>query len=268
LLVIISGPLWRTPAAARRLADGRGQHREPVRFLVFSASLRRCSLKTRLADLAAAAIESGGGTVDVAAMRDLDAPSYDQDVQRDEGFPPGAEEFRRRLEACQAFVVALPEYNASMPGALKNAIDWVSRYQPQLFNERHGLLMSASPSMIGGNRGLWALRVPFEHLGARLYPDMFSLARAHLAFTAEGRIADEQQQQQRFDVNIANFMDLVEASTLPVREAGLGGVPGRAPRTSAGPRRVTTGAAGVRARPVAAGARECAFGGVRQRPRW
>jgi chromate reductase, NAD(P)H dehydrogenase (quinone) len=50
--------------------------------------------------------------------------------RRDEGFPPGAEEFRRRLEAGQAFVVASLEYNASMPGALKNAIHWVSRYQP------------------------------------------------------------------------------------------------------------------------------------------
>ena len=65
--------------------------------------------------------------------------------------------------------------------------------------------------MVGGNRGLWALRVPFEHLGARLYPDMFSLAQAHRAFTSEGRIANDQL-QQRFDANIANFMDLVEAA--------------------------------------------------------
>ena len=151
--------------------------REPVRFLVFSASLREGSLNTRLAHLAAMTIEANGGAVDVAAMRDFDAPSYDADAQNDEGFPPGAEEFRRRLEACDAFVVASPEYNASMPGALKNAIDWVSRFRPQPFNERNGLLLSASPSMVGGNRGLWALRVPFEHLGARVYPDMFSLDR-------------------------------------------------------------------------------------------
>lgn len=189
-----------------------GRAREPVRILVFSASLRRGSLNSRLADLAAAAIEANGGEVDVAAMRDFDAPSYDHDVQEDEGFPPGAEEFRRRLEACHGFVVSSPEYNASMPGVLKNAIDWVSRFRPQPLNERYGLLMSASPSMGGGNRGLWALRVPFEHLGARLYPDMFSLAQAHLAFTAEGRIADEQL-QQRFDTNIVNFLDQVEAST-------------------------------------------------------
>jgi NAD(P)H-dependent FMN reductase len=186
--------------------------REPVRFLVFSASLRRGSLNSQLAELAATCISANGGQVDVAAMRDFDAPSYDQDVQHEQGFPPGAEELRRRLEACQGFVVAAPEYNASMPGALKNAIDWVSRFAPQPFNERHGLLLSASPSMIGGNRGLWALRVPLEHLGARVYPDMFSLAQAHRAFTAEGRLADEQL-QQRFDTNVINFLDQVEAST-------------------------------------------------------
>jgi chromate reductase, NAD(P)H dehydrogenase (quinone) len=191
------------------MADNR--RREPIRLLVFSASLRRESLNSRLARLAVVTIEANDGDVDLASMRDFDTPSYNADVQDSEGFPQGAEEFRRRLEASDAFVVAAPEYNASMPGVLKNSVDWVSRYSPQPFNERHGLLMSASPSMAGGNRGLWALRVPFEHLGARLYPDMFSLAQAHDAFDAEGRIAN-QQLQERFDANIVNFMDEVEAS--------------------------------------------------------
>jgi chromate reductase len=185
--------------------------REPVRYLVFPASLRKDSLNSQLAQLAAVAIEAGGGTVDLASMREFDVPSYDADVQNDAGFPSGAEELRHRLETTDAFVIASPEYNSSLPGALKNVIDWVSRYRPQPFNERHGLLVSASPSMVGGNRGLWALRVPFEHLGARIYPDMFSLAQAHRAFTSEGRIANEQL-QERFDMNIANFMDLVEAA--------------------------------------------------------
>jgi NAD(P)H-dependent FMN reductase len=189
-----------------------GGSREPVRFLVFSASLRAGSLNRRLAALAAGKIEAEGGEVDRARMEEFDCPSYNHDVQDGQGFPAGADEFRRRLEACEAFVISSPEYNASMPGLLKNAVDWVSRYQPQPFNERHGLLLSASPSMAGGNRGLWALRVPFEHLGARLYPDMFSLAQAHKAFDSEGRIANPQL-QERFDTNIVNFMDLVEAAT-------------------------------------------------------
>jgi chromate reductase, NAD(P)H dehydrogenase (quinone) len=73
-----------------------------------------------------------------------------------------------------AFGIASPEYNASMPGLLKNAIGWVSRFRPQPFNEHHVLLISASPSMVGENRSLWSLRIPLEHLGARVYPDMFS----------------------------------------------------------------------------------------------
>jgi chromate reductase, NAD(P)H dehydrogenase (quinone) len=187
------------------------ESREPVNFLVFSASLRAHSLNTQLADLAAVTIEANGGTVDHAWMSQFDCPSYNFDVQHGEGFPQGADEFRRRLEACDAFVVSSPEYNASLPGSLNNAIDWVSRYQPQPFNELHGLLVSASPSMVGGNRGLWALRIPFEHLGARVYPDMFSLAQAHKAFDGEGRIANSQL-RERFETNIVNFMDLVEAS--------------------------------------------------------
>lgn len=184
---------------------------EPIRFLVFSASLREGSLNAQLARLAAKVIEQHNGMVNLATMADFDSPSYDQDTQVEEGFPAGAEAFRRQLEASDAFVIASPEYNASMPGVLKNAIDWVSRYHPQPFNERHGLLISASPSMVGGNRGLWALRVPLEHLGARVFPDMFSLAQAHKAFDAEGEITNEPL-RQRFEQNIQAFMDLVEAA--------------------------------------------------------
>ena len=99
-----------------------------------------------------------------------------------------------------------------MPGLLKNVVDWVSRFRPRPFHELHGLLLSASPSMVGGNRGLWALRIPFEHLGARIYPDMFSLAQAHRAFDDDGRIANEQL-RERFEATIAGFMEFVEAST-------------------------------------------------------
>ena len=187
------------------------QDREPVRFLVFSVSLRGGSLNGRLARLAATTIEAHGGMVEFGAMQDYDAPSYNLDVQDRDGFPAGADKLRECIQTNDAFVISSPEYNASMPGVLKNSIDWVSRFSPQPFNEKHGLLLSASPSMSGGNRGLWALRIPFEHLGARVYPDMFSLAQAHQAFDAEGRIANAQL-QERFEHTIVGFMDLVEAS--------------------------------------------------------
>ena len=153
-----------------------------VRFLVFSASLRRESLNSRLATLAARMVQAHGGEVDLAQMSEFDVASFNGDLEIDREPPTGAAEFRRRLEASDAF-----------------------------FNERHGLLMSASPSMVGGNRGLWSLRVPFEHLGARIYPDMFSLAQAHRGFTEDGQLADPDL-QTRLDATIASFMDLVEAS--------------------------------------------------------
>ena len=191
--------------------DGSRDGRQPVRVLVFAASLRGGSLNGRLATLASAVVEEQGGVADHAAMPDFDCPSYDGDVERTEGVPAGAQRLRERLVAADAFIIASPEYNASMPGHLKNAIDWVSRIRPQPFNGRQGLLVSASPSMAGGNRGLWSLRVPLEHLGGRIYPDMFSLAQAHQAFDEAGRIANGTL-QERFERTIGCFLDLVEAA--------------------------------------------------------
>lgn len=167
-------------------------------------------MNARLANLAAEAIERLGGQAELADMRTFDCPSFNQDLEGD-AIPPGAEELRRRILETDAFVIASPEYNGSMPGLLKNAIDWVSRYRPQPFNGRYALLMSASPSMAGGNRALWTLRMPLEHLGTTVFPDMFSLAAAHKAFTPEGAIADERL-AQRFEGNILGFMNLVEAA--------------------------------------------------------
>ena len=179
--------------------------------LVLSASLRSESFNTRLAKLAALVIEKNGGHVDFANMSEFDCPSFNQDLEVNNYHPKGAEAFRDRILANDAFVIASPEYNGSMPGFLKNVIDWVSRFRPQPFNERHGLIMSASPSMAGGNRGLWSLRVPFEHLGARVYPNMFSLAVAHESFDDKGNLKDEIL-AKRFEDNLVGFMNLVEAS--------------------------------------------------------
>src|SRR5687768_4561398 len=101
------------------------------------------------------------------------------------------------------FIIASPEYNASMPGTIKNLIDWTSRFRPQPFDGRHGLLLSASPSLAGGSRGLWSLRVPLEHLGARIFPDMFSLAMAHKAL--EGDEIADQLLRARFERNVQAF---------------------------------------------------------------
>lgn len=181
-----------------------------LKVLIFAASLRAESLNRRLAALAARVAEQYGATVDLASMRDFDVPLYDGDVETAQGIPFGAQELRRRLIESDAFIISSPEYNGSMPGVLKNLIDWTSRFRPQPFDSRHGLLLSASPSLAGGNRGLWALRIPFEHLGARIFPDMFSLAMAHKALAGD-EIADPAL-RGRFEKNLQAFLSLAEAA--------------------------------------------------------
>ncbi len=181
-----------------------------LKVLVFAASLRAESLNRKLATLAARVAEGHGAVVDLASMRDFDVPLYDGDVENARGIPRGAEELRRRLLASDAFIVSSPEYNGSMPGTIKNLIDWTSRFRPQPFDTRHGLLLSASPSLAGGNRGLWALRMPLEHLGSRIFPDMFSLSMAHKAF-AGNEIADPTL-RTRFEKNLQAFLSLAEAA--------------------------------------------------------
>ena len=182
----------------------------PLNVLIFGAARRQGSLNDRLAGLAQHVVQGRGARVDRGSMQAFDCPSYDGD-EESAGIPEPAKEFCRRLKAADAFMISSPEYNASMPGVLKNLIDWTSRIRPQPFNGKQCFLLSASPSMVGGNRGLWSLRIPLEHLGARVYPDMFSLAQAHEAFGEDGRLANDLL-QKRFDETIGCFLDLVEAA--------------------------------------------------------
>jgi NAD(P)H-dependent FMN reductase len=182
-----------------------------VKVLLFAASHRRESLNARLIGLIAPMLESRGAELDRAAMADFDCPFYDSDAEAANGIPDGAKRLRDRLSESDAFLIASPEYNASMPGVLKNLIDWVSRFRPQPFNGKQAFLLSASPSMAGGNRGLWSLRIPLEHLGARVYPDMFSLAQAHTAFNEDGTLTHATV-QKRLDGTLGCFLELVEAA--------------------------------------------------------
>ncbi|MER5731555.1 NAD(P)H-dependent oxidoreductase [Streptomyces sp. NPDC002138] len=183
-----------------------------MHVLVLAGSSRTKSVNSRLAALVAGIVERAGASADLAHIGDFPMPPYDGDAEAGEGPPAAAEALRDRLKAAQALVIASPEYNASVPGVLKNAVDWVSRLRPQPFKDKQTLLVSASPSMVGGNRGLWALRVPLEHLGARVYPDMFSLAMAHQAFGADGALEDAGL-GERLAATVDSFLALAEADT-------------------------------------------------------
>jgi chromate reductase len=178
-----------------------------VRLLAFAASLKRESLNRKLIHLAVELAREAQVEVDLADFREFDMPLYDADLQSSGGFPEGARELARRIQAVDGLMIASPEYNYSLPGTLKNAIDWVSRMKPMPLRGKHGVLLAASTSLVGGSRGLWALRVPLEGLGVMLLPDMFALAQAPQAFDERGKLKDPEL-QERLRKLVHGYLDM------------------------------------------------------------
>jgi len=161
-----------------------------MKILAFAASLRKGSLNRKLIRVVTDMLRELGGEVDLAEFAEFDMPLFDGDQQAAEGLPPGALELERRMRAAPAMVIASPEYNYSIAGPLKNAIDWVSRARPMPWRGRSIYLVSTSPGAIGGIRGLWQTRIPLEGCGALVFPDMFALAHGDRAFSPDGKLAD------------------------------------------------------------------------------
>jgi len=179
-----------------------------AKLLALAASLREASYNKRLLDLEIEFAEQQGAEIQRIDLNDYLLPPYNQEIQ-DQGFPPEADELKALFEQADGFILAQPEYNYGTPGHFKNLIDWLSRYRPQPFRGLHGFLSSASPSMVGGNRGLWDTVRPMLLLGVHVYPSLFSLARAHEAFREDGALEDESL-QKRLEDAIADYVDFVD----------------------------------------------------------
>ncbi len=177
------------------------------KLLAFAASLRRGSWNRKLIQLAADLARQAGAEVDLADFREFDMPLFDGDLQAASGIPAGAQELARRVGAVDGVMIASPEYNYSLPGTLKNAIDWVSRMRPMPLRGKSGFLLAASNGQIGGIRGLWQLRIPLEGLGVMLYPDMFALPWADKAFGPDGRLM-ESERQDRLAAMVKAYLEM------------------------------------------------------------
>jgi NAD(P)H-dependent FMN reductase len=157
-----------------------------MKLFALAGSLRAGSHNRALLGIAVAIAEKQGANVDRADLRDFDVPLYDGDVEAAAGIPEGVQRLAARIAEADGLLIASPEYNFGVAGVLKNAVDWLSRAKPMPLRGKRALLLSASPSLVGGNRGLWALRVSLEVLGVHVYPDMYSLAQAHEKIDATG----------------------------------------------------------------------------------
>ena len=101
-----------------------------------------------------------------------------------------------KIRNADALVVSTPEYNGSIPGILKNVIDWLSREKQVSLAGKPLLLLAASPGALGGVRSLWHTRQPFEVLGVHVFPGMMGLPNAYNAFDEKLHLKEEKAVQQ------------------------------------------------------------------------
>jgi len=102
-------------------------------------------------------------------------PLYNADLQETSGFPAPAEDFAAAIRAADGIIITSPEYNWTIPGGLKNALDWVSRMKEQPFKDKPVALQSASGGPLGGARMQYHLRMCMTYLGCFIFgtPEIF-----------------------------------------------------------------------------------------------
>ena len=159
-----------------------------LKVLAFCGSLRKGSFN-RMVLRACEQLLPEGMALEVFEIRDV--PLYDEDV-RQQGFPPRVQQMREKIRASDALLFVSPEYNYSIPGVLKNAIDWASRPPEQPFAGKPAAVMGVSPSFTGTARMQYHLRQVFVYLDVHLVnqPEVMIAAPEH-KFDKDGRLTDD-----------------------------------------------------------------------------
>lgn len=163
-----------------------------IRILGVSGSLRAASYNTALLR-AAQTVAADGVELAIATLHGI--PVYDGDVEARDGIPQAVQDLKESIIACDGVLLATPEYNNSVPGSLKNAIDWLSRPAadiPKVFGNRPFAVIGASPGGFGTVLAQAAWLPILKTLGVRQWSGARLLvSRAAQAFDADGRLVDE-----------------------------------------------------------------------------
>jgi chromate reductase len=158
-----------------------------MRVLGVSGSLRRASHNRKLLRAAAALLPPEASLVEYEQLKAI--PPFDEDDELD---PPSAvEEWRSAIESADAILFATPEYNSSVPGQLKNAIDWASRpFADTVLDNKPVAVVGASTGMFGAVWSQAELRKVLAAAGARLVDRELAVGGADEAFDEHGGLRD------------------------------------------------------------------------------
>lgn len=155
-------------------------------LLLISGSLRGGSYNRKLVIEAARFFDGN------PVMADLDLPLYNGDVEDRAGIPAKVQRLHAQIAAADAVAISTPEYNQSLSGVLKNALDWVSRVDGNPWADKPVAIMSAAAGRAGGARAQYALRLALNPFQPRLLtgPEVM-VAGPDAEFDTEGRLTGE-----------------------------------------------------------------------------
>jgi chromate reductase len=161
---------------------------EPINILGIAGSLRRQSYN-RSALRAARQVVPDGVNLDIFELDGI--PAFNQDEEQNT--PAKVVELKQRIRAADALLIATPEYNYSIPGVLKNAIDWATRpYGDNAWSGKPAAIMGASPGMLGTARAQYHLRQILVSLNVHpINQPEVMIGNAAQRFDAEGNLTDE-----------------------------------------------------------------------------
>lgn len=182
---------------------------DTLNVLVICGSLRKGSYNAALARALPALAPPGMKLIPAPAYETL--PYYNADIQEASGFPPAAEDLAAAVRAADGVVIVSPEYNWSIPGALKNAIDWVSRMKDQPFREKPVAIQSCSQGVLGGARMQYHMRMALTYLSAFIFgtPEVL-VAQAQNKFDKETLELMDQATKDIVKTQLAAFAKFIE----------------------------------------------------------
>ena len=171
------------------------------KILAFAGSTRKDSFNKRLAKVALHAAEQAGAETTFIDLLDYNMPLYSKDLHDEQGMPGGVIEFKEMLKSHNGFLIASPEYNGSLTGTLKNAIDWATikaegEDRMACWDGKIAGLVSASPGSLGGIRGLHHLRTILAGIGTFVLPNHLAVSNSATKLQNDIQIADEKLQHQ------------------------------------------------------------------------
>ena len=183
-----------------------------MEVLGIAGSLRRGSHNRRLLRAAGDVLPPGAVLVEWDGLAGI--PAFDEDLEASP--PPAVRDFLDAIEAADAILIATPEYNASVPGALKNALDWASRPFPDnVLRKKPSAVIGASTGLFGA---VWAqaeVRKALKASGAHVLESELPVGMADAAFAEDGSLADPDLASRLRDV----LGDLVREVGAPVEQS-------------------------------------------------